>query len=789
MLPSIMTQFPAQRKATSAKTDKWAKECIDAAINLALYNDYNNAESKEEMQINIDLYNGILNKTDSRRIMDPWELGAKTFPDEVQIYSIAKSKIDLLVGEESRRKFDWRVRVTNEDAISEKEEMIKQRIVESLMATVMRENLTEEEAEQEIKKLDKWKKYEAQDFRERLSSQILTHLYQEQLLKVKFNQGLKDGLRTGMEIYHADIIGKKPILRRVDPRTLFFTGLTESKYIEDADMIVEDVYMSPGSVIDYWYDELKPGDIDRLQRGYETPGDQLVNYPGAEAAAGVYGNLGNMSDGSIDLTLGASRGSFNHRGEVRVQRVSWKSLRKLGWLKYYDQDGLPVNEVVDENYKIDPTRGEEVEWLWVNEWWSGIKIADDIYIKVGPNPVQFRRMDNLSICGSGYVGTIYGERSMMSMMRPFEYMFSFLMHRLKKAYARFYGPMVEVDFAKMPDNWTPEKWLMWAQELGYLVVDSFTEGQKGAAQGKLAGTFNTTGKVLNVDLSQYIQQTIGLLHYIEEELGSVVGITRQREGTIENRETVGGVERSVTQSSHITEEIFLTHDNTKLRALQALLEVAKFAYKDVNNKVAQYILDGDLSQTIFRIDGEKFAEADYGLVLTDATHHTNMMQVIQSLAQAGLQNNKLNFSAVMDIYLSSSFTDARKKIEQYEEEADQKAMEMQQMQQEHEQQMLEREIENKEDMQSNEKDNLLLQRETAIILKTMELEAKIMELEAKYTSNDDDSKKSIEEIKLKEIDLKEKIAKLEIESKERIAEKQNKSREKIESMKPKPTKK
>jgi hypothetical protein len=37
------------------------------------------------------------------------------------------------------------------------------------------------------------------------------------------------------------------------------------------------------------------------------------------------------------------------------------------------------------------------------------------------------------------------------------------------------------------------------------------------------------------------------------EMGEVMGITPQREGQVSNRETVGGVERSVLQSSHITE--------------------------------------------------------------------------------------------------------------------------------------------------------------------------------------------------------------------------------------------
>ena len=87
--------------------------------------------------------------------------------------------------------------------------------------------------------------------------------------------------------------------------------------------------------------------------------------------------------------------------------------------------------------------------------------------------------------------------------------------------------------------------------------------RKGAATGKLAGSFNTTGKVLDPRVGDYIQQTIGMLTYIEKQIGIISGVSEQRQGQVENRETVGGVERSVTQSSHITEKWFLLHEETK----------------------------------------------------------------------------------------------------------------------------------------------------------------------------------------------------------------------------------
>lgn len=64
---------------------------------------------------------------------------------------------------------------------------------------------------------------------------------------------------------------------------------------------------------------------------------------------------------------------------------------------------------------------------------------------------------------------------------------------------------------------------------------------------------NQSSGVIDADQGNAIQHDINLLQYIKSEMGEVMGITPQREGQITNRETVGGVERSVLQSSHITE--------------------------------------------------------------------------------------------------------------------------------------------------------------------------------------------------------------------------------------------
>jgi hypothetical protein len=71
---------------------------------------------------------------------------------------------------------------------------------------------------------------------------------------------------------------------------------------------------------------------------------------------------------------------------------------------------------------------------------------------------------------------------------------------------------------------------------------------------------------------------------------------------VSNRETVGGVERATLQSSHITEWVFITHENHKRRVLECFLETAKAAMRGRNMKFAY--VTSDISQRVMSIDGD-----------------------------------------------------------------------------------------------------------------------------------------------------------------------------------------
>lgn len=82
---------------------------------------------------------------------------------------------------------------------------------------------------------------------------------------------------------------------------------------------------------------------------------------------------------------------------------------------------------------------------------------------------------------------------------------------------------------------------------------------------------NASRGIIETNIGNYIQQQINLLEFIKMEMSEVAGISKQREGQISNRETVGGVERATLQSSHITEWLFTLHDDVKEENLECFL--------------------------------------------------------------------------------------------------------------------------------------------------------------------------------------------------------------------------
>ena len=692
---SNINAFPKQQLSYRSKNKSWRKKCVDWADNKTFLSSNLVRNTVWHKQINYDLLNGKVNMRDMHLIVNPDNQSASFIPEKIPHYPIMNSKLNVLRGEELARIFDYRVIVTNPNAISEIEENKKQQLFASLQQAIQNTTQSEEEFDAELKKLNEYYNYEWQDFREIQGNAFLKHYSKEKNFNLMFNQGFVDALAVGEEIYQVEIIGNEPSIRRVNPNKIRIFKSGYSNRIEDADVIILEDYWSPGKIHDYFYEALSPKDRKYLEELPNTIAsgavDGMDNYDeryGLVQAHMLHEEF-ELNEGDVDTIFGATSSTsllpYDFEGNVRVLRVYWKSRRKIKRVKsYHPVTGEEMYNFHTEDYIANTALGEEIQEYWVNEAWEGTKIGTDIYVNMRPCPVQFNSLTNPSRCQFGIVGTIYNLNddrpfSLVDMMKQYNYLYDALHDRLNKMIARNWGKMITVDLAKVPAQWTMEKWLHFAKVNGIAVVDSFKEGNFGAATGKLAGALNNASNgVIDAEFGSSISSQIELLEYIKNEMSDVAGISRQREGQIANRETVGGVERATLQSSHITEWLFATHDDTKKRALEAFLEVCKAAYKGGNVKF-QYIMP-DKTLKMMNIDGDLFNECDFGIVVDNSSDTQKLASQMETLAQAALQNQLLDFSTIMKLYSSSSIAEKQRMVEANEKAIQERNAQAQQQQ-------------------------------------------------------------------------------------------------------------
>ena len=724
--------FPAQKIPNSKKNKKWYINCIDSGEDLCLSE---HSISRDNMISNYNLEDGVIDEKDIDETFNPMGIVGAVFPAKTQNYPIIKPKIDLLVGEEYKRKNDYKVIVTNDDAISEKEENKKKLVIDFLKAKVLqKEDLSKEDFEKELKDIEQYTNYEYQDFREITASRVLKYFEKEQNFKIKFNTGFWHELISGKEIYTVEIISGEPIFRVCDPRSVYPYRNGDSNKIEDSDIITEVQYMSIGNVIDTFYEYLTTSEINELENAITSRENKVVNY--ASPNSNMSSNMSTSEMIEVDDISVANKENYDEQGNVRVVRTLWKGMKRVGVLSYFDKDSSePLQDLIEPGYEPNEMEGETIEWLWISEWNEGIKIAGDMYLKYGPRPLQYRRMNNISVCSPGYWGNDIG-KSLIDITKSYQYLYNIIMKRTELAFAKYKGSIYSLDVSKVPDGWDMDKWMYYAETMGWAVEDSFKEGSKGAATGKLSGHMNSTGRVMNPEVGNYIQQHIMMLGYIESQVGIISGITAQRQGQVETRELVGNVERSLTQSSHITEKWFIPHYDVIRRALEGFIETAKHCFAEQTDIRYQYMLD-DMSSVMLNIDGEQFAEADYGVFLEANSNTEQLISSLKELAHAGIQNGKINFSQLMDIYLSDSISSIRRKIERDEIEALEREQQQNEAQQKSQEKLVQIQIQDKQADRELERYKTDTDNQNDIEVKQMDIDIKTLELEMQADSDND----------------------------------------------------
>lgn len=718
-----INQFPLQRLPMSKKTQDWKEACVDyiAGHSQGSSRDGNNRSRKEEMQTYYDLYNSIYSEKDLKYVTNPFKQ-QDGFPAMAQDYNIIKPKIDLLLGEETKRPFNFRVVHTSDIATSEIQDKAKQMIVDYIQATIMSKLGPEEQARYqealqsgEIMTPEQIQKYISKDYKdiaEITAYHSLNYLKNKLNITHEFFKGWKDALIGGEEIYYVGIVNGEPCLQRINP--IYFdydSDTSDLEFIHEAQWCCYEMIMSLTEVYDRLYDKMSEKQLNELldmmddrSKGGVTPEVRKtsLDYP-------------HIKTHSIN---GFSSNPFEEADNIHVWHCCWKSLKKIGFVNIINPEtGMPEEYQVDETYK--ETGNElDVEWKWIIEVWEGYRIGQDLYVGIQPIEYQHISADNPNAQRLPYTGVIYNNtnsrpRSLVSMMKPLQYMYIVLWYRLELAMARDKGKVVTMDITQIPKSMNIDvaKWMHYLSALGVNFVNPYEEGWDiPGREGGKPSQFNQIS-ALDLTMANTIDQYINLMDKIESMLSEISGVSKQREGSISSNELVGNVERSVVQSAHITEPWLWVHNQVKKECLTMLLDTAKHAWKD-NRTSIQYILD-DATRAFLTLSDDFFYE-DMDIFVEDTTKNQQQIEALKNLMQPAMQNGA-SLLDIAEIITMDNVTMIRSKLEEIEQKRMEQQQAMEQAQAEREQQMAQ--------IQNEIKEEELMLKEAEMDLKKYEIDS------------------------------------------------------------------
>lgn len=673
--------MPIQKKAQSKKGEDWQHKSVDGIIALANHGRYHGRSSRYRKQVNYDLVNSIFDEGDFQYVLNPYGISdtVGNSPGKLRDFNIIVNKLNTLKGEEIKREFNFMLVATNAEAINSKQDKKK----EALLAAFQEEmqlKLGTKEPEldplgnplppEDMGKIAKYYDQSYCDIREEMANNLLNYLVEKEKLKLKFNLGFEHANIVSEEVYYVGISNGEPGVRVVNPLNFYWDKNPDLYTIEDSQWAMEERFMSVSQIVEEFGDKLTEDDLEKLDRG-ELGGNRKdlgmqpgFFYEGKEVSA-------YMKSESNSQT---SHGTNTH---ISVINVVWKSMRKVGFLTYLDDNNESQMTVVAEDFVVSKdavydkdTRSyiwdgtNVLEWRWINEVWKGTKIGNSIYTDIGPLPNQCRSIENPYECKLPYVGRVYNSlnsetTSIVDLMKPHQYLYNIVWYRLEVELAKAKGKAVIMDLAMLPksEGMSMEKWMYYLDNVGVMYINSMEEGREGDPNSiSKFNQFREIDRTLSTNVGNYIV----ILNKIEDMVGNICGINRQREGQASPSETATGVQANLAMSANITEPIFYTHNEVKRQVLSQLLEAAKIAY--INGKKTSFIIN-DLHRTMLEIDGEMLNEWDYGIFVSNSQKDHKIKEQIEGLAQAALQNDKLEFSDLVKIFKSSSIAEISNVLE------------------------------------------------------------------------------------------------------------------------------
>ena len=732
--------FPDQFKTEKEKRDEsWIKNTMDYFANRA-YAEY--VKNRDTFVKNYDLVKGILRMEDfyqEPEVKSFTEMLTRNLdlPAYVKHYSIITTPINELVGEISKRPDAFRIKAFDDDSQSEELEyktgILQEYVINQAKQKIMQkvamsgEEIEEEQLQQmtldEVK--DDIDSYTS--VAEKWANHILTCQKADFNLKEKSEDAFRDMLISAREFYHIYEDNSKVgyNIEVANPKNTWFLTTPDRKYISDPTGRAQGAYaagtvqvMELSEIIEAIPD-LTKDEIDHLRSSLQdyglinvresnlgnsnvAPGIDSVTYDTydplvLQTRMMIESEMKENNDGLKDfLGLTSNVSSFGYK--YVVVRAYWISKRKIGKLIYLDEMGNEQSVLVDENYKSGtiPTQ-QSLEWGWINEWYQGTKIGPDIY-HIKP----YKLLSYCPIIGITYEVKNTEAKSLIDLMKPFQTLYNVCMNQLYKLLEKEVGKvyLTSIRHVPVPKDGDAQDaldvWEMEARNRGVVFIDDSPENLKSPS------SFN---QFRDIDLTrtQEIQSRYQLAMQLKNECWELIGMTRQRMGSVSASESATGTNAALTQSYSQTEPLFVAHEYVLMQLYQAIIDASLYIESKKPQSTLSYITSEGESAFV-SVNGTDLRFRDLKVFATNRPEDKKMFEEIRGLSQAVLQNGG-SLHDVIELYSTNSIRGMKKvfkTLKERQEQLQDQQMQQQQQQMEQQQQIAEAQLQQAQ-MQNEQK--------------------------------------------------------------------------------------
>lgn len=719
---TLLNIYPAQMVSKEEKeSNDWIKANMDYFYSVAI-NQY--ARTGKKLIKNYDVVHGKLSREDFYEepvvssFMDDVvrSYGDNDLPLHAKNFSIMSTPLNTLQGEMSKRADNTLVKAFDEDSKAEENqfktqylnkyifETAKQRIIAQLAEQgedVEDEQVTEMTFEQIQDELSSYT-----STAEKWGSRMLEYIKARFSLKELSEEGFRDLLITGREFFliHEDKSPEGFGIKCLNPAKTWFTTTPDNKYISDPFDRKRGAF-SAGTIeimelsqilqeFDLPVEEIeelnKLGQQNYLLTGKEGPlvdgssptGIESINYDVYDPVVLQYrmqleSELGNGQDFMQLMLPGSEVATFGNK--YIVVRAYWNSKKKIGKLTYINDEGLPENTLVDEDYK-DGEHPQQIslEWGWINQWYQGVKIGPYIY-HVKP----FELFDYCPIIGSIFENKNGEGTSLVNILKPFQVYCNIYFSKLFESIQKDMGPVPVIPIRQIPvpkDGEHGEAIDVWMEELrnrGVVFIDDSPENTKSPSN------FNQY-KTLDLSWVNQMQGYYNMYAQIKNEAYEIVGISRQRQGSVQATETATATNAALTASYSQTEPWFMHHEYTMNKLYQAALDAAQYIESQKPESIIPSI-SGEVEHGFIKVNGADLKLKDLGVFVTSRSEDTEALRQLRMLAQPMLQNGASIYD-VANLYTTKSTRALKESLKRLRDKQEEMVKQQQQLEQQQVQQ-------------------------------------------------------------------------------------------------------